>query len=280
MNFSEEEIESFLCESFEQNFELLKLESGHSIGADIKELAWNQVLFYWRKLKDIATRVTETEVRLNLPNQISPGGHKFGIEGVVDIVREEDKTIMYDIKTHEADQVRENIKDYEGQLNIYAHIWKNLRGQPLDATTIIATAFPDSFQQALKGPSPNREKIFSEFQKWNPLVEIKFDPTHVEEVISDFGTVVDCIESADYAPASIEKLRTRSGRENREFASHVCRYCDARYSCGSYREYAISSHGRAEGALRQYLTNFDTDLDQQEWLTGNLEIIPAVEVLE
>jgi len=280
MNLTDQEIETFLRESFDQNFELLKLESGHSIGNDIKELAWNQVLFYWRKLKDIATKVTETEVRLNLPNQVSPGGHKFGIEGVVDIVREEDQTIMYDIKTHDADQVRENIHDYEGQLNIYAHIWKNLRGQPLNTTTIIATAIPDSFQQALKGPSPNREKIYNEFQKWNPLVEIEFDPTRVEKDIADFGTVVDCIEGSEFAPASIEKLHTRSGREKREFASHVCRYCDARYSCSSYREYAISSHGRAEGAIRQYLNDFGTDIDIQEWLTSNLEIIPITETLE
>jgi len=113
MNPTDKEIEAFLRESFEQNFELLKLESGHSLGADIKDAAWNQVLFYWRKLKDIATRVTETEVRLNLPDQESPGGRKFGIEGVVDIVREGDQTVMYDIKTHDADQVRENIADYE-----------------------------------------------------------------------------------------------------------------------------------------------------------------------
>jgi len=280
MNLTDKEVETFLREAFEQNFEVLKLESGHSLGGEIKDLAWNQVLFYWRKLKDVATRVTETEVRLNLPNQVSPGGRKFGIEGVVDIVQEEDKTVMYDIKTHEADQVRENIEDYEGQLNIYAHIWKNLRGQPLDATTIIATAFPDSFREALKESPPNRDKILHEFLKWNPLVEIEFDPAHVEEAITDFGMVADCIEGGDFVPASIEKLRTRSGRERREFASHVCRYCDARFSCISYRGYAMASSGRAEVALRQYLTDFGTDLDQQDWLTGNLEVIPASEVLE
>lgn len=158
MSSTDQEIETFLRDSFEQNFELLKLDNGHSLTADIKELAWNQVLFYWRKLKDIATSVTETEVRLNLPNQESPGKHKFGIEGVVDIVQGEEKTIMYDIKTHEAEQVRENLADYERQLNIYAHIWKNLRGQPLDATAIIATAFPNSFREALKNHHPTRKK--------------------------------------------------------------------------------------------------------------------------
>jgi len=86
---------------------------------------------------------------------------------------------------------------------------------------------------------------------------------HVEQVIADFGGVVDYIEGGQFEPASVEKLRTRSGRERREFASHICRYCDVRFSCSSYRGYALASGGRAEFALRQYLTDFGTDLDQQ-----------------
>ncbi len=110
------EIEKFISEALEQNFELLRLKSGHAIGADIKDAALNQALLYWRKLKDIATRVTETEVRLNLPGQTTPNKRKFGIEGVVDIVREGDLTVMYDIKTHDAEQVRGNIDGYEPSL--------------------------------------------------------------------------------------------------------------------------------------------------------------------
>jgi hypothetical protein len=280
MNPTDQEIETFLRDSFEQNFELLKLDNGHSLTADVKELAWNQVLFYWRKLKDIATSVTETEVRLNLPNQESSSKHKFGIEGVIDIVQGEEKTIMYDIKTHEAEQVRENIGDYERQLNIYAHIWKNLRGQPLDATAIIATAFPTSFREALKESPPNREKIYHEFKKWNPLVEIKFDPKHVEEVIADFGTIIDCIENSKFSPAPLEKLKSRQGERNAMFATIVCRNCDARFSCSSYRAYAQEGHGQAESAVRQYLDDFGNELDQQDWLTGNLEAIPAVGALD
>lgn len=275
---ADQEIETFLKETFERNFELLKLESGHSLGADIKETAWMQVLFYWRKLKDIANRVTDTEVRLNLPGQVTPQGKKFGIEGVVDIVREDEKTIMYDIKTHEADQVRENIAEYENQLNIYAHIWKNLRGQPLDATTIIATAYPESLKEALAEGDPAR--IEYEYQKWDPLVEITFDPSHVDEIISRFGSVVDCIENGEFHPAPLDKLRTRSGRERREFASHICRYCDARFSCDSYRKYAFEGHGRAELALRQYLDDFGTEVDQQDWLSASLEMGLSAEFLD
>jgi hypothetical protein len=278
MTDTDQEIEAFLKETFERNFELLKLESGHTLNADIKEVAWMQVLFYWRKLKDIANRVTDTEVRLNLPGQVTPQGKKFGIEGVVDIVREDEKTVMYDIKTHEADQVRENIGDYENQLNIYAHIWKNLRGQPLDATTIIATAYPDALKEALADGDPGRVEY--EYQKWDPLVEIKFDPDHVDEVINHFGSVVDCIENGEFHPASLDRLSTRSSGENEHFASHICRYCDARFSCESYRKYAFGGHGRAELAIRQYLDDYGTEVDQQDWLSASLETGLSADLLD
>ena len=206
------EIEKFISEALEQNFELLRLESGHAIGADIKDAALNQALLYWRKLKDVATRVTETEVRLNLPGQTTPNKRKFGIEGVVDIVREGDLTVMYDIKTHDAEQVRGNIDGYEHQLNIYAHIWQNLRKQPLDEVAIIATAYPDGVKEALA--SRDELRLENELNKWNPLVEIELNPQHVEEIITDFGRIVDCIESGEFKPATLEKLRIALWRQD------------------------------------------------------------------
>jgi hypothetical protein len=278
MSPTDQEVEDFIHQSFEQNFELLRLESGHSLSAFVKDTALNQALFYWKKLSEIATRVTDTEVRLNLPNLTSPAGKRFGIEGVVDIVRENEQTVMYDIKTHQADQVRENIEDYERQLNVYAHIWRNLRGQPLDSTAIIATAYPDALQEALNDDDPQRLEY--EFARWDPLVEIAFDATHVHEVIADFGRIVDCIEGNKFSPASLAKLKSRQGEHNARFATTVCRNCDARFSCASYRAYAMEGHGRAELALRQYLDDFGTDLDQQDWLSSGLEGDLTVEIIE
>ena len=122
MNY-EREMEDFIRQVFEENYEQLRLASGHAITADVKETAYNQVLLYWRKLRGIAENVTDTEVRLSLPGQESPRGREYTIEGVVDIVREQDRTLMYDIKTHDADYVRTNIELYEQQLNVYAHIF-------------------------------------------------------------------------------------------------------------------------------------------------------------
>jgi hypothetical protein len=63
--------------------------------------------------------------------------------------RLKNRTVMYDVKTHDAEYVRVNRKLYEQQLNVYAYIWQELRGQPLDETAVIATDFPEGIKQAL-----------------------------------------------------------------------------------------------------------------------------------
>jgi hypothetical protein len=263
------EIEVFLREALEKNFEQLRLESGHSISADLKRTALNQALFYWRKLKDVATRITETEVRLNLPGQITPKNRKFGIEGVVDIVREGDKVVMYDIKTHDAGHVQANAADYEGQLNIYAHIWQNLRGQPLDEVAIIATAYPETLRGALA--AQNEEEFLNEFEAWDPVVGIEVDPDHVQKLIRDFGRAVDCIEDGEFGPAPLGVLKAPFGKKNTTFGTAVCRNCDARFSCDSYRQYAAGSRARKEAAFKQYLEDYGTELDQQERFSSEME---------
>jgi hypothetical protein len=262
------EIEDFIREALEKNFEGLRLESGHSISADLKRTALHQALFYWRKLKDVATRITETEVRLNLPGQVTPSGRKFGIEGVVDIVREGDKVVMYDIKTHDAEHVQANAGDYEGQLNIYAHIWQNLRGQPLDEVAIIATAYPESVRDALL--AQNEEELLRKFEEWNPVVGIDVDSDHVQTIIRDFGRVVDCIEDGEFQPAPLQVLKAPFGKKNASFGTAVCRNCDAHFSCDSYRQFALGSRARNEAAFKQYLDDYGTELDQQDWLSSEL----------
>ena len=263
------QIEEFIREALEKNFEGLRLESGHSISAPLKQTALNQALFYWRKLKDVATRITQTEVRLNLPGQTTPKGRKFGIEGVVDIVREGDKVVIYDIKTHDAEHVQANAGDYEGQLNIYAHIWQNLRGQPLDEVAIIATAYPETLRDALA--AQNEEELLREFEAWDPVVGIEVDPDHVQNIIRDFGRAVDCIEDGEFAPVPLEVLKSPFGKRNALFGTSVCRNCDARFSCDSYIQYATGSRARKEAAFKQYLEDYGTELEQQEWLSGELE---------
>ena len=75
----EDEIEAFIRATFEENYEMLHLESGQALAANVKETALNQVLLYWRKLRAIAEAVTDTEVHLSLPNQETRRGREYTI---------------------------------------------------------------------------------------------------------------------------------------------------------------------------------------------------------
>ena len=263
-----DDIEQRLNEFFEENMAALALESGHSLSPEVKETARQQVLMYWRKLRGIAERVTDTEVRLSLPQQCSPGGRTFAIAGIVDIVREDERVVMYDIKTHDTAAIVANIEDYERQLNVYAHIWQNLRGQRLDETAVICTQLPEALRHAA-GMGDER-RIEHELAHWEPVIPIPFEPEHVAETVREFGTVVDLIEGGCFAPVDLATLQGRLPGTTRTFASEICRRCDARFSCASYRAYAHAASQGAEVRFRKYFDDFGDDIEQSERLTAGL----------
>ena len=273
-----EEIEQVIRDFFHQNFEALRLEAGHSLAPEVKETALDQVLLYWRRLKEVASRVTDTEVALNLPEQVSPRGRKFRIEGVVDMVREYDRTVMYDIKTHDVEAIRGNLQTYEKQLNVYAYIWQNLRGQPLDETAVISTSFPEVVKDAWE--SGDEMRLEDELQRWNPLVEVPFNIEHIEETIRDFGKTVDAIEDGLFFAPSQDKLQSRVPGTKTIFAVNVCRNCDARFSCRSYRTYALGSPRAIEHNFEVYFDDTGTDREHDDWVIAALDVIPVASALD
>lgn len=277
------EVEDRIREFFDRNYDLLRQEGGHVLAEGARRQALEQSLLYWRKLKAIATSVTETEVKLALPGLTTPKGQPFVLEGVVDIVREGDEVRMYDLKTHEEREVRAERELYEDQLNVYAHIWKGIRGQDLDGTAIIATRLPPELREALRAGDP--AAINTAMASWNPVVDLPFDDQEIARTIEDFGRCVDAIEDGEFAPPPPDALGKARGTRrqkdhgykpgaggNREptFARIHCRGCDARFSCASYLE-----HQRAEvrtGARGRAATSGaepeDDELD--EWIEANL----------
>lgn len=232
---SKEITEQQLLDLFEENFQRLRMENGHSLSEDVKEAAKEQVLLYWRRLKEIAKSVTDTEVPLSLPNIRTEKSRIYAIEGIVDIVREAEKVIMYDIKTHESDFVRSHIDLYQPQLNVYAYIWEHLRNEKVSETAVIATQPPRALVNAMF--SSDKKDFDDECDRWNPVVKIPFDHMNVEKTIHNFSEIVDKIEDHKFKPKEKERLGERVTDKN-TFATNVCRNCDARFSCGSYRDYA------------------------------------------
>jgi hypothetical protein len=278
IEINEQEMQDFIREAYEQNFELLRLETGIALSPEAKRAGLQQVLFYWQKMREVAMRVSETEVRLSLPGNESPGERIFGIEGVVDIVREEGQTIIYDIKTHNADYVRSHIDLYEDQLNVYAHIWKELQKQPLDGTALICTEFPAEVKEALqRGDQRQLERALAD---WEPLIEIEFDRRKVKETIRSFGEVVDKIEDHEFSPPPVEKLQEQFSDDTRvRFGTHVCRNCDVRFSCDAYRAYVRRGRGREDHAFEDTYSDLEAGEPLEEWRTAGLEMIVEPEEL-
>jgi len=269
---NDSEIEDELQKMFEINYESLKLQGGHYLTPEVREAAWNQVLFYYKKLKrQVAEKVTKTEVKLTLPEQETPAGRRFTIEGVVDIVTENDETWMYDVKTHEADYIWKNKEMYEQQLNVYAYIWEKLRSNKLDHTAIISTVLPSGLRNALRDRPGIPEKIKAETEKWEPVIPLDFSHEKIKETIREFGAVVDNIQGREFKPVPVNTLDSAVGG-SAKFASRYCVNCDGRFSCSSYRKYVTKITGRSQADFKRYYSAYDDEAAQNEYILSNLNM--------
>jgi hypothetical protein len=267
---NDQEIEIKLQEIFAQNYELLKLEGGHALTEATQKDAFNQVLFYYRKLKEVAYKVTDTEVKLTLPDQKTPEGRSFTIEGIVDIVREEDEVWMYDIKTHDPQYVIANQHLYEKQLNVYAHIWENLRGNPLDHTAVISTVLPEALKVA--NYSNDSVRIEKELERWQPIIEIPYNDENVKATINDFAITVDNIEKHCFTPPNPQILNQNIQGTKSKFATRVCQNCDARFSCSSFREYATQIQKGTTMNFKKYYQDYGSDAEQEEFINASINL--------
>lgn len=224
-----------LRERFECNFEELKFEMGRSITLNMKEFAWQQVKLYYEKLDKVSKTITETDVKLILPQLETPKGKKFTIEGIANIASVEGKITMYDIKAYNSKEVETNSEIYKEQLKVHAHIFKNLRGIEIDNVAIIATEPPKKLKDAMN--IGEEDLVNSLIDNWNPIVELDFDDEDITMEIERFGQMVDKIEDCEFKPPTLSKLREVKKGHNDPFVTAVCRHCDARYSCSSYYKY-------------------------------------------
>lgn len=269
---TDEEVEARIRELFDRNLLELQAEGGHALAPDVRATALTQVLLYWRRLRELALAVTDTEVKLHLPNQRTPEGRPFAIEGVVDIVREGGRTTLYDVKTHPPEVIREDPEPYARQLNVYAHIWTVLRGEPLDATAVICTTLPRALDQAVR--AGDEAAVARELPQWEPVIPLDFDAANVAETVQAFGETVDRIEGRRFAPPSDAVLAATPPGMQRPFAVAVCRNCDARFSCGPYRAHLRARRGRAgEAAYARYVADdfFADDATREAFLDAALD---------
>ena len=209
-------------------------------------------------------------MRLTLPDQKTPDGRNFTIEGIVDIVREEEEVWMYDIKTHDPFYVNANKYLYEKQLNVYAYIWENLRGNALDHTAVISTVIPDALKEA--DLVNDAARILIELEKWQPVIEIPYNEGNVIDTVHDFALVVDQIEQHCFTPPAVEVLDSNMQGTKSKFATKVCRNCDARFSCSSFREYATKLQKGSTMNFKKYYEDFGSDAEQEEFINASINL--------
>lgn len=266
------ELEDFIHECFSENYTSLASETGKSLSLKQQEAAIQQVVYYLYRMWDIAEKVTETEVKLVLPGQRTRKNRKYNLLGVVDLVSDDSGTRMYDLKTLEKDVILEDKDKFKKQLSIYSHIWKGIKDQKLDGTAIIATSVPSEIKKAVKEFIEDPEARFNEFQsaidKVEPIISVDVNEAQIQNFLTEFGDTIDKIEERVFTPASVLELRTKQPGSNSDFGSLVCRNCDARYSCDSYREYIGTARGKVRTLFGQYWD--DEDESAESWIIDNL----------
>ncbi len=77
------------------------------------------------------------------------------------------------------------------------------------------------------------------------------------------------IENNRFTAPPTEKLFEKEEGERNIFAVRVCRNCDSRFSCDSFREYVRQSD-RGNQGLRKYLDDYGTDFSTEDFIEGNL----------
>ena len=265
---TDKEIFEHIEEIFQENYEVMQITAGSFLSDSIKRTALLQIIYYYKRLKKIADKVTHTEVKLTLPDQKTKDGRAFTIEGVVDIIKEDEDTWMYDIKTHDAEYIKGNKDFYEKQLNIYAYIWQKLRKEYLGHTAVISTALPINLRQAIQFQDENRIDV--ELEKWEPVIDMPYAEDRVDSTIEDFAKVVDCIENKEFVPPSSEKLKMKFEGTNTTFGTFVCRNCDSRFSCSAFRNFIQESGQKLKGSFEKFFEDIAPDFDQEDWVNTHL----------
>ena len=260
---------------FEAHFERLSAKTGRALAAQVQEAAWLQVLLYVRKLGAFARRVTETEVRLLLPNRQTPAGRRYTMEGIVDIVDNGTERLMYDIKTYLASNEYTHSEVVANQLAMYAHLFEQARGQLPTGLGIVATKPPASLDEAISQTIPqSSSNIEDELAAWDPIVSVEMNASLLATVEAQFSNIVDRIEGGDFDPASQEQLKKSAPGARSSLAVDTCRNCGGRWGCPSYRAY------RGWLPVSQFVPLSPTAIDDDEYDENESALETALDALD
>lgn len=268
------EIEDFIKLRLDENLKLMQAETGQRVNKNVVIAAQRQALAYWHTMRLVAEKITETEVKLSLPECKTPKGRTFTIEGVVDIIQEDSCMSIYDIKTMPRDYVINNSEKFAMQLNVYAHILSGLKGLKVKKAAVIATAPDDELKRNFNKIDLPKEKLIELMNSMNPFIDIPLNENSIADTIEKFGRVVDLIQDGQFKPQPLDHLQRKDPTKgkSRQFGTDVCRNCDARFSCSSYRSFRSIPENLSKVRREDTnIWNFFTDCGEVEDVSDELD---------
>ena len=178
---------------FERTFRFLYLSGRRPIGNKAKELAFTQVINYFRQNQNEMNRIIETEVDVSLEKD------GYILTGKVDLLLGDDgKLELLDFKTSPRPKSTPGlIAAYGRQLCTYAHILEQRHGKRVDRLLLYWTA---------------------EEQRDQALMVLPYRPESVEEAGRHFDETVNRIQTGQFA------VKTPPEAE-------ICQECDLRMLC-------------------------------------------------
>jgi len=261
-----------LFDAFEQNFTILRHEYGHAISREMKESARKVIAAYGLKFFDIANRITETEFHLCLPDQITEQGRTYSLEGVIDIVSESDRSVVYDIKTHDIEYFKNDENRVQDQLNVYAHIWQKLRMKKVDSMIVLLLSFTRELKQKIGSLDLCDARDIQTFQAmlegWNPVKEFRYKEEECGRTIIDFGRTVDAIESHQFEAPDMKRLRAENGEPRSTLL--MCERCDIRPGCPSHHKPGTDGSPRS-GATDFPVPTNEADGDEIDFFQSRID---------
>ncbi|MDE3258377.1 MAG: ATP-dependent DNA helicase [Gemmatimonadota bacterium] len=180
---------------FERTFRSLQLSGRRPIGDKTKELAFSQVINYFRQNQGAMHRIVETEVDVSLEKD------GYILTGKVDLLIGGDgKLELLDFKTSpRPTNSSELISAYERQLCTYAHILEQRHGKHVDRLLLYWTA---------------------ENRKDQALMALPYRPESVEEAGRHFDETVNRIQEGQFKVSTPPEAK-------------ICQECDLRMLCHS-----------------------------------------------
>ena len=180
---------------FERTFRFVQLSGRRPIGDKAKELAFSQVINYFRQNQDAMHRIVETEVDVSLEKD------GYILSGKVDLLIGGDgKLELLDFKTSpRPTNSSELISAYERQLCTYAYILEQRHRKHVDRLLLYWTA---------------------EDRKDQALMVLPYRPESVEEAGRHFDETVDRIQAGQFAVNTPPEAK-------------ICQECDLQMLCQS-----------------------------------------------